>query len=343
MKFVQLLMLLLICMTNAGFAEKTQALPEEISNPDTILVDAKRIVIGQGVHVFVIDRKSMQLERKIGKAGQGPNEFMKSPRPWIPSLIIHLKGKDLLINSIGKTALVGFDGIFIKEVKAPGFFGGFVPFGDKYVGFGRAMKEKISYITLSLYDNQFKNERLLYQVKSPQQRGGKVNPIVMGNFQHFFYQYSDEKRFYFPTDDGTIHVFDLNGKEVDSIKPAYTAVPLSGKLAATYDQFFKTDIRFKRIYTLDRQNVEFPKQLKPIKAHRVIDGKIYIITNNKNPKGYDSFIYSTEGKLLKRLPLQIMDRDILELYPFAIKDGKLFQLVENDDESYELQVSDIWK
>ena len=340
MRKFKVLLLVLIFISTLIFAGNA-VIFKEISKPDSISVDDNNIYITQGINVFIYSKKDMTLINKIGKEGQGPNEFAKSPRPWIPSLLFHKAGKNLLVNSIGKTSLITKDGKFLKEVKAPSLFGGFVPFGNKYIGFSRSIEEKTMYIDLNLYDSNFKKGKRVYKVKSPQQRGGKVNPIIMGQFQNFFYQYAEDNKFFLPTDDGIIHVFDINGRELPSIKPGYREVLMSKELKKTYDSFFKNDIRFKRIYTLDRKNVEFPKRLRPIKAHRIADSKIYIISNKMEKQKYESFIYSTSGKLIKKTYIQLDSKDILELYPFAINNNKTYQLVENENEDWELIIKKI--
>ena len=39
--------------------------------------------------------------------------------------------------------------------------------------------------------------------------------------------------------------------------------------------------------------------------------------------------------------IPFIEDDLVDLYPFAIKDGKFYQLVDNEEEIWELHVSDI--
>lgn len=53
------------------------------------------------------------------------------------------------------------------------------------------------------------------------------------------------------------------------------------------------------------------------------------------------FIFNLEGKLLKEIDAPIKERSLFSFYPFAIEDGKVFQLLENEDEEWELHVTKI--
>ena len=47
------------------------------------------------------------------------------------------------------------------------------------------------------------------------------------------------------------------------------------------------------------------------------------------------------GKFVKKIPVPIKDHNILELYPYALEGSKLYQLVENEEEEWELHIASI--
>lgn len=72
------------------------------------------------------------------------------------------------------------------------------------------------------------------------------------------------------------------------------------------------------------------------------DNKVYIRTYREVKGESEFFIFTIEGKLLKRVMLPVEEKDALESYPFTIKDGKFYQLVENEQtEEWELHMVDI--
>jgi hypothetical protein len=53
------------------------------------------------------------------------------------------------------------------------------------------------------------------------------------------------------------------------------------------------------------------------------------------------FIFDLKGKLLKQMDMPEVEETLFSFYPFAIQDGKLYRLVENQDEEWELHLTEI--
>ncbi len=56
-------------------------------------------------------------------------------------------------------------------------------------------------------------------------------------------------------------------------------------------------------------------------------------------KRVEFFIFDLKGKLEKNIYIPFAFQDALRPYPAAIKNGKLYQLIENDEEEWELHIS----
>ena len=61
------------------------------------------------------------------------------------------------------------------------------------------------------------------------------------------------------------------------------------------------------------------------------DDKIYVISNFKKENKYETFIYNFSGKLLKKTFVPLADQDLFNVYPFCIKNGKIYQLIEDEE------------
>lgn len=335
------LFLVLVIVTGFGFAANRGSFPELI-NPERILVDGGKIFITEGINVFIYSLKDLKLVKKFGKEGEGPQEFKRFPAPWLPSLRVFLKPDQLFINSLGKISFFTRDGKFVKEKKTKNIWHVFIPFENKYIVFALIREDKIMYFTYSLYNSDFILEKEVYRELNPEQDGKKMDPIVMSSIKEIFFRYENKGRFFLPSFDGIIHIFDIKGNEIGTINPAYSKVPVTSELVQEFDDFFKKDIRFKQIYAFERKRLVYPKYLPLLKDYRVADGKVYVIDNKKENEKYESFIFNLDGKLLKKVWLPLVDQDILAVYPFTITGGKIFQLVENEDEEeWELHVSEI--
>jgi hypothetical protein len=79
------------------------------------------------------------------------------------------------------------------------------------------------------------------------------------------------------------------------------------------------------------------------KDYRLADNKIYILSSFKKQGKYETFIYDFSGKLLKKTFLPLVESDdITTLYPFDIKDNKIYQLVlDEDEDQFMLCINDI--
>ncbi|NIM13038.1 MAG: hypothetical protein GTO45_13005 [Candidatus Aminicenantes bacterium] len=335
------LFLVLIILTGFGFAAKVGSFPELI-NPERILVDGGKIFITEGIHVFIYSLKDLKLVKKVGKEGEGPQEFKRFPWPWLPSLRVFLQPDRIFVNSMSKVSFFTREGKFIKERKKQNVWHVFMPFEDKYIVFALTLEKRVSYITYSLYDSDFNKEKEVFREVNPDQEGKKMDPILMSLIKQVFFRFGDGGKFFFPGFDNKIHIFDKTGNDVGTIDIPCSKVPVTSELKNKFIDYFKRDIRYKQVFEFEKNRMKYPNHLPLLKDYRVGDGKVYVIGNKKENEKYETFIYDLDGKLLKKVWLPLVDKDILELYPFTIAGGKLYQLIENEDEEeWELHVTEI--
>jgi hypothetical protein len=145
-------------------------------------------------------------------------------------------------------------------------------------------------------------------------------------------------------EDGIIHVFNPQGRETGRIAYDYPKVAVTPRLKNQLGRFFNEDPRFKALYQMAKANnrLQYPQYLPLIKACRVSNQKVYVITYKQVDKKYQSFIFDMKGKLLKKVFLPLAAPNILEIYPFAIYNGKIYQLVEDEDrQEWQLHITGI--
>jgi hypothetical protein len=324
-----------------GFAARVGSFPELV-NPERILVDGGKIFITEGIHIFIYSVKDLKPVKKIGEEGEGPREFKRFPWPWLPSLRVFLQPQRIVVNSMSKVSFFSREGEFIKERRKQNVWHVFMPFGDKYIVFALSVEEKVSYVTYSLYDSDFNKEKEVFREENPDRPGKKMDPILMSLIKQVFFRYGDGGKFFFPGFDNRVHIFDKTGNKVGTIDIPCRKVPVTPELKSKYVDYFKRDIRYKHVFESEKNRLEYPDHLPLLKDYRVADGKVYVIGNKKESEKYETFIYGADGKLLKKVWLPLVDKDILELYPYTITGGKIYQLVENEEEEeWELHVTEI--
>ena len=67
--------------------------------------------------------------------------------------------------------------------------------------------------------------------------------------------------------------------------------------------------------------------------------KLYVRTYKKSGEKTEFFILDSKGKLLEKVFIPIYERNRRNYYSYSICDGKVYQLIENEDtEEWELHI-----
>jgi hypothetical protein len=335
---------LMLAMANLTTNAKVAVLPD-LMKPQSIIVDNDQIFVVEDIHIFIYSLKDFKLKKRIGNAGEGPKEFKKNSDPILSSIQVHLLPDGIFVSSTGKISFFTREGTFIKENRTTSPLGRFVPLGKKYVALGFATEENSTYVTFNMYENPVKKEKEILRFPFPLQPGKKINPMILVFIEEAFTFYNDNgKLFCLTQHDGVVHIFDENGKEIQTIAGNYPKVKLTVELKDQYDRFFSEDIRFKNGYKAikSRNMLEFPEYLPLVRAYRVSDGKVYMITFNQKNEKFETFIFNVQGKLLKKSFLPLLKPNIMEIYPFTMFKDKIYQLVENEEEEeWQLRITGI--
>ena len=132
--------------------------------------------------------------------------------------------------------------------------------------------------------------------------------------------------------DGIIRSFDHNGNNRPPIQNIYEKVKVLDIHKKKTLDGFKTDPRTKSYYEMLVSQIRFPEFFPPIRDYRADDDKVYVLPYNSENEESLLYIFDFNGKLLQKTPLSIVGKNILEFFPFTIKNGTLYQLIENLEE-----------
>lgn len=334
-----LAVLFLTCLV---WAAKVAVL-SELQRPAAIAVDGSQVFITEDINVYIYSANDYSLQKKFGKAGEGQKEFKRHSNPMREYIRIIVQPKEILVNSIGKISYFTRKGDFIREMKVMVSAGGYMPVGNHMAGFGMDQNEQTRYITLNLYSPQCVKEKEFFRAKAPLQEGKFIDPVKMSvGILVVTIRVEDNKMFY-RGDDQNIYAFDENGNQIYSITPGYEKVKFTKEWENRYINFLETDPRYKYVYQQDKTRIKFPGYFPPIRDLLAADKKIYVITFNSKEDKKECYIYdSADGKFIKKAFIPLVEQNVQELYPYTIKNGKVYQLVENlDEEKWELHVTDI--
>lgn len=328
-------LIFLLVLTGLVFGEKVVTL-EEIMNPQTVTIDKDRMFITQGAQIFIYSLMDFKIQKTLGRKGDGPEEF---------KLIRHIDGLRIECNirpdyifvySLGKISYFTREGKFIKELRVnPGSVRSLNPRGKHFVGLEEVLEDGIRYIATNIYDPDIKKIKEVYRMKSRLQ---KSNKFSLAGLRTSAFQIYDNKIFVENNAEGIINAYDNNGDKLFSLNlnEKCEKIKITEDHKQEYHNYYKRHPVYKRQYEIFKTRIEFPEYFPAIRNYWVADKKIYVRTY-KNKDGKSEFIlFNIVGKFLRKVLLPIVDKDINNPYPFTIYNGKIYQLIENEE-------NEIWK
>lgn len=339
MKIIYWILFLLICSA-PFFAEKAAVFPD-LRRPQHLIVDKDRLFIPDYPEIHIYSLKDFNLIKKFGKEGQGPGEFAVSPRRFK----INVQPAYLFVNCDNRIFYFTREGSLIKEINTRGIGYFFAAFKDKLVGRKGIQENNIMYTPLFLFDGKLNPVKELSRIKA----AGSDNKIRAFH-RSFNVEASKEKIFVTLGTEFVVKIFDYNGKLLHVINKETPGnrVRIKDSHKKDYDEYMKVA---SPVYTAIKNMIVFPEYFPAVRDRCGLhydyhkgDEKLYVITLKMKDEKTECFVFTVQGKFLKKVYLPLLEKNAarLDLSPLDINDGKLYQLIENEEtEEYELHVSEI--
>jgi hypothetical protein len=338
--FVQVLFLLVFV---PGVFSADQVRMKELTNPLAIDADNDQIYVIEEASVFIYSRQDFKFKTKFGRKGEGPGEFkIRVDRP----MNLCVRDNDLVVSSFGRFSYFSKDGTYKSETKTkPVFTMAAKAFGSQFLGIG-VLSEEQDFLTLNIYDEKLNKKKELFRIEEEIRLEGKKSVYYHlhfpPSFATSFITYEDKVYVTWGKDD-KIKVFDHSGKRVAEIPIKVEKQKLTEDYKEKVANHFKNDKSLPQpIYERFYKNMVFPEFFPAIRDMRISDGKIYVVTYQKEKELTKTLIFDLKGKPVKTVSLPLKDMDVKSIYPFTIKKGKLYQLAEDfDSEEWYLHVTTI--
>ncbi|MCP5109049.1 MAG: hypothetical protein GY950_37050 [bacterium] len=299
-------------------------------NPDEIKIDEKQIYFIDGTSIHIYSLADFKFKKKFGKKGEGPQEFLRHPQL---ALAVGVSTPNITVTGMSRVSYFTKDGNFIKAVKTSYQHGRFIPFGDGFVGWGTVQEENTAYGTLNIYNADFKVSGELTRWERQPPRG----EIHLLNDPRMF-RVSGGRVFAALDKDFIIHVFNRDGKKPYTIEKEYEKLKVTDAHKEAIMDYFRKDPRFRALFERFKKRLRFPEYFPVIRDLGLDNETLVVRTYKKSGGNTEFFLLDLEGKLLKTVFLPIEEKDGKESYPYVVKNGKVYQLVENDGEEWDLHV-----
>lgn len=314
-------------LTYFVFSEKVAVLTE-VLKPEMITID-DYLYVSEGTTIYIYDKTDYKLIKKFGKKGEGPQEFRGF------AFIIPQKDH-LLINSLGKVSYYTKRGEFIKEIKCVGNPNGhrFFPLKHGFIGRGIASDNKMVFDTVNLYDKNFRKVRELVRRPRLNSRGKAKIPS-----KNLLFQTLDNKIYLAVKPGFIVQVLDANGRNLYTIeRKDYKRRKFTLKDKKDFTELLKN--KFKSRYDLVKKYIESPDYFPVISTIFIDDNNLFIATWKFQNGKLELFQYNTTNwKFVKTFFIKVVMQDSLQQYPIGIKSGKIYQLIENETEDWELHIT----
>jgi hypothetical protein len=317
---------------------RQQYLLEELTNPQSIAVDHFQIYISDHISVYIYDLKSLRLKNRIGKKGEGPGEFLLDVIRGAEELLIDIQTPLLQVNSLGKLSFFcKKSGSFIRELKSGSRSREFKPLGEGYAGQSMTAEKGIQYRAVNVFDSRLNRVKEVFRVKHHFQlaEGLRVLPASMT------FVTGRDRLFVAWEEELIIRVFDQRGNPLYNINRAYDRVKVTESFKKNMKEFLVTDKRYKRLFEMLDIKLIFSPALPAISEMIIDRGKIYVITYRTGGNGSSftqGLVFDLMGKFLREVKIPLRRMDHFQAYPYTIRSGKLYQLVE-EEENWQLLVS----
>jgi hypothetical protein len=317
---------------------KTIPLPD-LQKPETVSVDQTQMYISEGVFIYIYSLKDFKLIKKIGKSGEGPQEFIVDKR--FGPLTLNVESEDLLVDSFGKLSWFAKDGAYKREQKLPSPLILFIqPFGKNFVAMGFDQENQKAWRKLNLYDDKFTKLKEIYKVEHSMQQGKGLTVLQNPPFNTIY----DKKLFVAWENDLIIDVYDMEINKLYTIKYDMEKRPVTEKDKQKVIDFLKTNSATKDYFEFFKP-INFPSHYPAMQNLFVSGDKIYAPTFKEEGKQNELLIFDIKGKFLKRVLITLVMDTPLTPFPYTIQNGFFYQTVEAPDEddeaSWNLQVTEI--
>jgi len=306
-------------------AEKITTLPD-LHKPQRLVVEKRRVYLGEFPHVYVYSRADWRLLRKFGRQGEGPHEFAGF-------VSLFLQENKLLVNSLGKVSRFTLAGDYIAEKRVNArSSSGLVPVGpDRYVARGMTAHEGQRYFVINLLDGGMNKLKELGRLPIEAQKG-RIRILA----EQMEYRTDGSRIFVLTGDEFVIRVFDSDGNLQNTLSPQYERMKFTAAHKHMVLEEMRNNPRVKPHFERLKALTVFPDYWPAVFTFFPRGDRLRVLTFRRGDKGTEIVTLDMEGRIKSRRMLPLKYPTAMEPYPVDVSEGRLYQVMENDDGEWEL-------
>ncbi len=307
----------------------------EISNPHEIISDDNHLIISDGIEgtsIYVYDLEELSLISQFGGTGDSIGKFIVSGGHEVD---MDIRNDTLLISSHWKMSFFTKKGELLKEQPIKYDTYGYSYLGGQYQGSDDITINDNMYYSFNIYDKEFNFKKEITRIASMNQ-GEHGLQMLVRRYQGITFN----EKFYFKgkSEDFEIEIYDSNGAKYGAISHDYERIPVSEEHRNSIYKLYKEHPLFGQFFEQIKHRFVFPDYLPAIYNFNIADEFIYALTYESDSINSVLYKFNIDGKLSEKLYVPLNWKNATEIFPYTVSGNRLYQLVKNKSEKWELQI-----
>ncbi len=321
-----LCMICLVLFSIPSYPEILTSFPDMV-RPIELRMDGGYFYISDQYSVLVYDIKTFKLVKRLGKKGEGPQEFKTYPK-------ITFTNDRIILCDIYKIIIYSKDFKLIREINLHSSADRIIPIKENFVFKISKVIDNKEYTAFILYNSKLEETKdLVIEPPDPSVYEFLINPwTVCRSWDDKVFIAQPKKGFY-------IEVFNKNGEKLYQIEKNVEKI----KSGEKHRQLYMDEILYfvgRRRFERARERGIFKKPMREflpaINNFWVLNDRIYMKTYDITETKQKYIILDLKGNILKTVFLPKTYREIL-----TFSKNKFYYLEDREEEGWVLQAVDL--
>lgn len=301
---------------------------DDLLTPDRMVIGEEYLYVNEEFSIIIYSLKDYSFVKKIGKKGEGPGEF-------VGYLRLSLYDNHLYVNSVGKLSIFEKNGVMVKEIKSKDSTSGiFTPLNNKFVAQGFEIdKDRNRFSLLNVYNKDLVKESTI--IREPHRSSFEKGVVIVFDTT-FNFHVLGKKVYLVNGREFKIDVYDKFLKKEMEIERDYKRIKFGEKDKKKVVDNLLTNPRLKPFAEEILKRQRYPDFYPAILGLYDNGDYLFVMTYMWEGSNIEFMIYDRKGKFIKQLFIPFKMKSIFRAFPWSIKGDKFLQLIENEDEEWEL-------
>lgn len=317
----------------------------DLTKPLDIQADNDQLYIIDGHRVYIYSIRTLKKKAVFGQPGEGPGEFKINASNL--DLQIHLTPqKDtLFVYNMARMLYFSKRGSFLKQQRVNRNYLILIPVANHFIAQRiKRQPQGVSCFSTGIFDGDMRElaEIASRAVNNPRRpRKKSENRFRILKTPPFTVRVTSRNIYLLNSTDAIIRVFNSEGRPLTTLRYPYRRIAVSPDDRQAIFSYYKTHPIWRRRFTQLKKRMDIAKIFPAFRTFFIDKSLIYLESYERSARGIVVLASNLQGQVLGRFLLPIRHQNFLKPWPHVIRNHKLYQLVNNDDDVWELHMTSI--